>query len=60
MSIFVNFMGVRWDVGFMDPEFLSSVNLINGSMRQVLGEIAGLLRGLSLRLYCRKIKKIEQ
>ena len=33
MSIFVNFMGVRWDVGLMDPEFLNSVNLINGATR---------------------------
>lgn len=40
MSIFVTFMGVRWDVGLMDSEFLSSVNLINGVMRQAFRRIS--------------------
>ena len=35
MSAFVNFMGVRWDIGLIDPDYLSRVIVINGAMRQV-------------------------
>ena len=53
-------MGVRWDLGLIDPYFLSTVILINGVMRTDFGRNNGLLRGLLLRLHCPGMAKIEQ
>lgn len=47
-------MDVTQDVSLINPDFLSRVILINGTMRQAFN---GLLRGLSMRLHCLKIEK---
>ena len=33
-------MGVRWDLGLIDPDFLSRVIVVNGAIRQVFGRIS--------------------
>ena len=37
VSAFVNFISVRWDLGLIDPGYLSKVIVINGAMRQTFG-----------------------